>query len=810
MQSLSPHVHDLFLSNSMPVRDADSFLYNAPNLGAVGVNRGASGIDGIISSAVGFALASPETKDSPPLTAVIGDVAMTHDIGGLKVLAESRRPVVVVLVNNDGGQIFNFLPIAKHGESVGFEEFWTTRTSSLDFSKIVSGFGVDHVKVDTYGDLSREYSKAMSGRKSIVIEAVVPSDNVKAHRDITKSLIPRPLPAKIQYSRRYSGPSKTVLLLHGFMGSCADFDSTVSDLRESLPDTRFVSVTLPGHFPDDNRLSYDLKSMASAVWSATPNVDTVIGYSMGGRVAMEMKRQHPEINVAVLGGATERKHQGESAAATTIGDFEEFVDRWYSAEIWGGIKDRECFEPIRKKRIALLRSIGSDFAERVLRESGNRIDYALSPTDLYVAGELDSKYMKVLDSVAAKTATVPRVGHAVLEEAPSEVAARLTSWLNEIGGESASLGGAVQLNRLSFEASPLNPEATEKFARGDLANRTSFTIKLGSTTDGAQGIGEAAPLNKLHPETAEDLERALSELSSSLSNGGLLVPLEVLDFSTGALNRVINEMEAKAGLDLDTLPSLRAALESAIMMMVGGEDFVGMTSAKNGGTMRNEVRYNGLVSQDGSSFRGGGTVKVKVGSLEDAARVDEITGRHEVVRLDANGQMEWEKSVLFGRSIEDKAKIEYVEEPLNFVEGTPLGLRLESLSDWSKLTGLRYALDESLAFGDLEGIDELEGCSAVVLKPTLIGFDKSWRIARRAKELGVDVVITSCFDGGVGLAHLTWFAALLDGGEGVHGLSTFDRYSEGTMQGFLESVVLINGKLSVNGAKDYLMGLRAT
>ena len=52
---------------------------------------------------------------------------MTHDIGGLKLLAESKRPVVVVLVNNDGGQIFNFLPIAKHGESVGFEEFWTTR-----------------------------------------------------------------------------------------------------------------------------------------------------------------------------------------------------------------------------------------------------------------------------------------------------------------------------------------------------------------------------------------------------------------------------------------------------------------------------------------------------------------------------------------------------------------------------------------------------------------------------------------------------------------------------------------------------------
>ena len=72
MQSLSPHVHDLFLSNSMPVRDADSFLYNAPNLGAVGVNRGASGIDGIISSAVGFALATPSPKGSPPLTAVIG------------------------------------------------------------------------------------------------------------------------------------------------------------------------------------------------------------------------------------------------------------------------------------------------------------------------------------------------------------------------------------------------------------------------------------------------------------------------------------------------------------------------------------------------------------------------------------------------------------------------------------------------------------------------------------------------------------------------------------------------------------------
>jgi O-succinylbenzoate synthase len=465
---------------------------------------------------------------------------------------------------------------------------------------------------------------------------------------------------------------------------------------------------------------------------------------------------------------------------------------------------------MREKRVASLKSIGRGVAERVLRESRNQRDYDLSPTDLYVAGELDKKYVKVMDGVEARTAIVPRAGHAVLEEAPPEVAAILAPWLGGIGGGGAAapLGGDVIITRLSFKTAPLDPESTENFARGDLAHRTAFTVEVSSAADGVRGIGEAAPLNKLHPETAEDVEIALKALSSSVAGGGFSVPLESLDFSTGAMARVVDEMGARAGLDLEMLPSLRAALESAILMLVGGEDFVGMASAKNGGTMRDAVRYNTLVSQQGSSIQGGGTVKVKIGNLEDVARVDEISGHHEAVRLDANGQMEWDESVDFGRSLSHatKAKIDYVEEPLSFVEGTPLGLRLESLSDWSKLTGLRYALDESLAFGELAKLDEaaLEGCGAVVLKPTLIGFERSWRIARRAKELGVDVVVTSCFDGAVGLCHLTWFAALLDGGEGMHGLSTFDRYGEGVMQGFLESVVLLDDRLGVNGAMNYL------
>ena len=106
--ALLPASATLVVASSMPIRDVETFFPARPDPFRVLSNRGANGIDGTVSTAFGVALAS-----RGPTVLLIGDVALAHDVGGL--LAASRVPgarVVIVLIDNDGGGIFNFLPVA--------------------------------------------------------------------------------------------------------------------------------------------------------------------------------------------------------------------------------------------------------------------------------------------------------------------------------------------------------------------------------------------------------------------------------------------------------------------------------------------------------------------------------------------------------------------------------------------------------------------------------------------------------------------------------------------------------------------------
>ena len=99
----------LFVSNSMPVRDLDAFGgVRDQELSVLG-NRGASGIDGIVSTALGVAAGAHQ-----PVVALLGDIALLHDGNGLLATREADARVVFVVVNNDGGGIFHFLPIREH------------------------------------------------------------------------------------------------------------------------------------------------------------------------------------------------------------------------------------------------------------------------------------------------------------------------------------------------------------------------------------------------------------------------------------------------------------------------------------------------------------------------------------------------------------------------------------------------------------------------------------------------------------------------------------------------------------------------
>ena len=122
LSRMLPAGHGLFLGNSMPIRDMDMYADRSTAADAsaaaegealcgvaVGSNRGASGIDGVVSSAAGFAAGLGR-----PVTLVIGDVSFMHDANGLLLLRDrpGQPPLTVVLINNGGGNIFHFLPVA--------------------------------------------------------------------------------------------------------------------------------------------------------------------------------------------------------------------------------------------------------------------------------------------------------------------------------------------------------------------------------------------------------------------------------------------------------------------------------------------------------------------------------------------------------------------------------------------------------------------------------------------------------------------------------------------------------------------------
>lgn len=168
----APDPATLFVSNSMPVRDVDRF--GAPRTAALTVlgNRGASGIDGITSSALG---AGSATDD--PLVLLTGDLAYYHDLTGLLALARCGVDATIILVNNDGGGIFHMLPIEAFDPP--FEGQFKT-PHGLNFAPTADLYGFDYVRADGHDDFAEAYRASLDSDGTQVIE--VASDAEQSHR----------------------------------------------------------------------------------------------------------------------------------------------------------------------------------------------------------------------------------------------------------------------------------------------------------------------------------------------------------------------------------------------------------------------------------------------------------------------------------------------------------------------------------------------------------------------------------------------------------------------------------------------------
>ena len=180
---LLPPESTLVVGNSMPIRDCDTFFWGHGAGSRIFGNRGASGIDGVVSTALGIS-ATREANERVVL--VIGDLSFYHDANGLLAALLHRLDLTVILINNDGGGIFSFLPQAAYPEH--FEELFGTPTG-LSFEPLVATYGGHYRRINNWGEFEAALQSGWKSGGLHVIE--VPTRraaNVLMHRRLWRSL----------------------------------------------------------------------------------------------------------------------------------------------------------------------------------------------------------------------------------------------------------------------------------------------------------------------------------------------------------------------------------------------------------------------------------------------------------------------------------------------------------------------------------------------------------------------------------------------------------------------------------------------
>lgn len=169
-----PNLQGLVLGASMPVRDVNHYAARNTRQIHVACNRGASGIDGTLATAVGFARGLNQC-----VTVLLGDLATLHDLNSLALVATSRVPVIVIVVNNHGGGIFHFLSVAD--DSPEFEKFFGT-PHQWDFENAAAQFGLPYAHIKDMEEFEAAYEEALATRKSCLIEVETDRrQNVEQH-----------------------------------------------------------------------------------------------------------------------------------------------------------------------------------------------------------------------------------------------------------------------------------------------------------------------------------------------------------------------------------------------------------------------------------------------------------------------------------------------------------------------------------------------------------------------------------------------------------------------------------------------------
>lgn len=332
-----------------------------------------------------------------------------------------------------------------------------------------------------------------------------------------------------------------------------------------------------------------------------------------------------------------------------------------------------------------------------------------------------------------------------------------------------------------------------------MTKREGRILELATDT-GHCALGEVSPLPGVSEEDTGRVDREVAELKSAVMGSDL--PKD-LDGFTGGVERWLNRPPLA--------PSVRFGFETALLGLIAADQGVALSRLISD-SPRAEVTVNALLAGPSDVVlsevsrlldEGYGTFKLKVGgrSLEETIRlgreVRDRIGPTAVLRLDANRAWTVDETLRVSRSL-FPVHIDYIEEP---VQTEAMLAELLAHPDSS----IPVALDESLWQADPERIPFSPKVEALVLKPTMLGLERTVRLAQRAVRLGRKAVVSSSFESGFGLRVLSHLAASLNHRDVPAGLGTGAWFQRDLL---VDPPVVRNGRLPVVDLPHSLEGLK--
>lgn len=464
----------VIVSSSMPIRDLETFVPDIPDGCRLHFNRGVNGIDGMVSTALGVArarhgIATAMSVDdgrraAPPTFLITGDIAFLHNLNAAAGERLRDIPLTVLLLNNDGGEIFDMLPVRAY-EPAFTRHFLTPQ--GADFSAACGVFGIGYHRVEHMTELAPALDAACAAGDMQVIE--VRTDLARSGemrrtllRDIATAVdaalantadIPFLISDSFPLSWRIlaEGTGETVLLLHGFTRSSASWRGMPPGFGAGR---RVIGVDLIGHgassTPDPFRDhdAYRLEHAADALRDLISRLGCgpvhLVGYSLGGRTALHAAVRFPALfrTLALLSTnpgletdeARASRTAEDAARAARLGaeGLERFVDEWMALPLFRrqwSVPMREWTEARRDRLRQRTRGLQGS-----LLGSGQGTQDSLWPAlprialpVLVAAGAEDTKYAAIAERMAgilpnARLALFVGAGHDIPAEQPAALA----------------------------------------------------------------------------------------------------------------------------------------------------------------------------------------------------------------------------------------------------------------------------------------------------------------------------------------------------------------------------------------------------